>query len=200
MRHLSRHDLSSPSKGRRRRRRGALSPRYLPQGTKQPAKAALQKGRSHWKCVSSRDTIPLFTRALIAISMAADHPSLLMRAMQIENAISPHEADDPDLEKPCLPCPAIFSLSVDDHCPKELLATSTSTRWFSMNDNRAYLLLLFFLASAPYGFRWDGFLSDGWSVGSTSYSKLVDSGISFGLETRDQTRWHDLAHFAPFAL
>ena len=49
--------------------------------------------------MSSRDTIPLFTRALIAISMAADHPSLLMRAMQIENAISPHEADDPDLEK-----------------------------------------------------------------------------------------------------
>ena len=31
--------------------------------------------------------------------MAANHPSLLMRAMQIENAISPHEADDPDLEK-----------------------------------------------------------------------------------------------------
>ena len=49
--------------------------------------------------MSSRDTIPLFIRALIAISMAANHPSLLMRAMQIENAISPHEADDPDLEK-----------------------------------------------------------------------------------------------------
>ena len=31
--------------------------------------------------------------------MALYHPSLLMRAMQIENAISPHEADDPDLEK-----------------------------------------------------------------------------------------------------
>ena len=63
------------------------------------SKEVISKGRSHWKCVSSRDTIPLFTRALIAISMAANHPSLLMRAMQIENAISPHEADDPDLEK-----------------------------------------------------------------------------------------------------
>ena len=49
--------------------------------------------------MSSRDPIRLFSIALIAISMALDHPSLLMRAMQIENAISPHEADDPDLEK-----------------------------------------------------------------------------------------------------
>ena len=49
--------------------------------------------------MSSRDPIRLFSIALIAISMALYHPSLLMRAMQIENAISPHEADDPDLEK-----------------------------------------------------------------------------------------------------
>ena len=34
--------------------------------------------------MSSRDPIRLFSIALIAISMALDHPSLLMRAMQME--------------------------------------------------------------------------------------------------------------------
>ena len=36
--------------------------------------------------MSSRDPIRLFSIALIAISMAVDHPSLVMRAMQMEES------------------------------------------------------------------------------------------------------------------
>lgn len=67
--------------------------------------------------------------------MAADHPSLLMRAMQIENAISPHEADDPDLEKR-LPRIASSHIPGTVDIPTDPLIVVGKPKWF-------YYLLFF---------------------------------------------------------